>query len=241
MTTRWVVDPEANDTLWREISEMPLRLVDGPRRWVADLGGGNGNFVAPLAANASRLVSVDVDLPALRGARERDVRAVAGTALALPLRQGSLDAMAGRAVLHHVPDELEATIAEVSRVVKPGGLVLFQEPTSGNRLANVARHRFPTERHDPHERPLPSEAYVEAIRRHFQILDVRPYFLLSYLLPHLVARLPPNRRPFGRAVTRVLFRLDERLLASLPGLRSRAAYISILARRPTEETARESG
>ena len=232
MPVQWIVDDAANMILWRRLSKMPLDLVDGSRRWVADLGGGNGNFVSPLTAKGARLVSIDLDRPSLEGAPSRGVRPVQGTALRLPFKDASLDALAGRAVLHHVPDDLDEALREVRRVVKPGGYVLFQEPTSGNRLANTARRWFPTERHDPHERPLPLDAYVEAVRRRFDLVEAGPYFLLSYLMPHLVARLPPNRRHRGRRLTRTLFAWDQRLLAALPGLRGRGAYVSILARRP---------
>lgn len=240
MPHRWHVDPVANEILWGEISRMPARLLDRPGGWVCDLGGGNGNFVSPLARSA-RLVSLDVDLVALRDAPRRGVRPVLGSALLLPIKDRSLDAVAGRAVLHHVPDGLDRALEEVRRAVKPGGLVLFQEPTDGNPIAAWARRRFPTERHDPHERPLPFEAYVSAIRRHFEVLRTEPFFLLSYLLPHLLGRLPPDRRRVARYLTRRMFAADQRLLAALPGLRRRAAYVSILARRPIDEPAARSG
>lgn len=231
MRVRWIVDGEANAALWRALSDAPLRLVDGPRRWVADLGGGNGNFVSPLRAKDARLVAVDLDTSALLGA-VRGVRGVAASLLALPFRDAAMSAVAGRAILHHVPDDLDAALREARRIVCPGGLALFQEPTSGNALANFARRRFPTERHDPAERPLPFDAYVDAVRRHFDVLEARPHFLVSYLLPHVVGRLPPNGRGIARAITRALSGWDERVLAALPGLRRHAAYVSILARRP---------
>ena len=230
MPTRWLVDGEANTALWRELFEMPLRLVDSSGQWVADLGGGGGSFVGPLRRKEARMVTVDVDLAALRAAR--DIRRVAASVLHLPFRDGSLDAAAGRAILHHVPDHLDVALGETRRVVKSGGLVLFQEPTAGNALASFARHRFPTEVHDPRERPLSWEAYLDAIGRHFEVLEARPYFLSSYLLPHLVGRLPRHRRKFARALTRALFAWDRRLMAALPNLRRHAAYVAILAQRP---------
>jgi len=230
MPVRWTVDPEAAETLWRELAEMPLRLT-GPNGRVVDLGGGNGNFVAPLLEKEGSLVTIDTDRTALASANPR-IRAVCGSVLALPFRDQAFDGIAGRAVLHHVPDDLDAAIADAKRVVRPGGLLLFQEPTDGNPIANAARRRFPTERHDPHERPLPAEAYLAAVRRELEVVEVRHEFLLSYLLPHAVGRLPPDRRGFARLLTRVLFRFDRLLLAALPKLRSRAAYVSILARRP---------
>ncbi len=225
------MDTEANLVLWRGLSEMPLRLVDGPGDWVADLGGGNANFVRPLAGKGARLLSIDVDANALRGAPVRGARPVRGTALALPVADGALDAIAGRAVLHHVPEALDDALREVHRVVKPRGLVLFQEPTSGNWIANTARRRFPTDLHDPHERPLPYEAYIDAVARRFEILEAGPHFLLAYLMPHLAARIPEDRRGPVRRLTRALDAWDRRLLRALPRLRGRAAYVSVLARR----------
>ena len=230
MPVRWLVDPETNAILWGGLSEMPLRLIDRAGAFVADLGGGNGNFASPLRVKEARVITLDPDLSSLRDAAP-GIRPVAGSLLALPFRGSSVDAITGRAVLHHVPEDLDAALAEACRVVRPGSLVLFQEPTAGNRIANAARRRFPTERHDPHERPLALEAYVDACRRHFDVLETRPFFLFSYLLPHIVGRFPPNRRRFGRRLARVAFAWDERLLAALPGLHARAAYVSILARR----------
>lgn len=208
---------------------MPLRLADLDDRLV-DLGGGNGNFVAPVLQKGAWLVTVDVDRSALASANPR-IRAVCGSLLALPFRDHSFDGAAARAVLHHVPDDLDRAIVEARRIVRPGSLLLFQEPTDGNPIANAARRQFPTERHDLHERPLAARAYVDAVRRHLEVMEVRHEFLLSYLLPHVVGRLPPSRRGLARALTRVLARLDRTLLAALPNLRPRAAYVSILARR----------
>ncbi len=229
MPVRWLVDEEATAVLWRDLSEMPLRLLDGPG-WVGDFGGGNGNFVSPLLHTGAGLVSVDLDHASLRAADGR-IRTAAGSLLTLPFRAGAFDAAAGRAILHHMPDALDAALAEAERVVKPGGLVLFEEPTAGNVLATAARTWFPTERHDPHERPLSVDAYVAAISRHFAVLEVRPYFLLSYLLPHVAGRVPPGRRGLLRVIARALFAWDQRLLAALPRLRRHAAYVAILARR----------
>src|SRR2546422_10697356 len=85
--TRWVVDPEANATLWRELSEMPLRLGGSGSR-IADLGGGNGNFVSPLLRKGAWLVTVDVDRAA-RGSADPSIRPVPGSRLAPPVPHSS--------------------------------------------------------------------------------------------------------------------------------------------------------
>jgi ubiquinone/menaquinone biosynthesis C-methylase UbiE len=49
-----------------------------------------------------------------------------GDVVRLPYRNGALDAVFGFGVLHHVPDWGNA-LAEISRVLKPGGIFVFEE------------------------------------------------------------------------------------------------------------------
>src|SRR3989304_4387482 len=105
MSVGWVVGTGATGVLGRGLPGRPLRLVARPGEWVADLGGGNGNFIRPLTARGARPVSIDPDGEALRGAPVRGVRPVRGSALHLPIRGGSVDALAGRPVLRHAPED----------------------------------------------------------------------------------------------------------------------------------------
>jgi ArsR family transcriptional regulator len=104
-----------------------LGLVD-PSLTVGDLGCGTGQLTEVLAPHVHRVVAVDGSADMLDAARARvgqlpnvDVRQ--GELEALPLQAGELDAALLSLVLHYSPDPARA-LAEVARVLQPGGRVL---------------------------------------------------------------------------------------------------------------------
>src|SRR5205814_1793893 len=92
-----------------------------------DLGCGTGNLTAHLVALGAKVVAADVSPQFLavvqRRYRNEDVTTlrVSGVDLAA-LEDGSVDLAAAYSVLHHVPDYL-GMVAELVRVVRPGGVV----------------------------------------------------------------------------------------------------------------------
>jgi SAM-dependent methyltransferase len=104
-----------------------LGLLD-PELVVGDLGCGTGRLAEILAPLAKRVLAVDGSADMLAAARARltrhaNVEVRAGEIEALPLADGELDAAVLALVLHHLPDPGSA-LAEVARVVRPGGRVL---------------------------------------------------------------------------------------------------------------------
>lgn len=107
---------------------------------VLDLGCGYGIMSVLLARRGVRVTAVDLSpklvevtrrLCATNGVAER-VEAKVGSAEALELGDGSVDAVAGTKILHHV--NVGITSREVFRVLKPGGIGVFWEPTYKNPL-----------------------------------------------------------------------------------------------------------
>jgi len=62
----------------------------------------------------------------LGGVELKKISLSVGDAVGLPFQAGSLDAIFGFGFLHHVPDWRSA-LAEISRVLKTGGLYYFEE------------------------------------------------------------------------------------------------------------------
>jgi len=92
---------------------------------VGDLGCGTGQVSAALAPFVSRIIAVDASATMLQAAKKRlhgidhvDLRR--GELEALPIDDRRLDAAVLMLVLHHVPEPTRA-LAEVARVLKPGG------------------------------------------------------------------------------------------------------------------------
>lgn len=96
---------------------------------VGDLGCGTGQVTAALAPFVSRVVAVDSSSEMLQTAKDRvaaasNVDLRRGDLEALPIDDARLDAAVLALVLHHVPDPAKA-LADVARVVKPGGRLLI--------------------------------------------------------------------------------------------------------------------
>jgi SAM-dependent methyltransferase len=116
-------------------------------RLVLDAGAGTGLAGDALVAAGARPVALDVSPPMLRavpGGRPR----LAGSVLALPLRDGAVDDAVAAFVLNHVHTPVDA-LTELARVVRPGGAVLATAMSAGNaspvrdRIDAVAReHGF---------------------------------------------------------------------------------------------------
>jgi len=117
-----------------------LRALLGPERrrfaTVVDLGCGSGYSFALLKRlfGPTRLIGIDVDGGMLALARERT--APAGIAVELrhapatrlPLGDASVDLVFCHQTLHHIEHQ-ESALAEIRRVLAPGGLLIVSEST----------------------------------------------------------------------------------------------------------------
>jgi ArsR family transcriptional regulator len=104
-----------------------LGLID-PALVVGDLGCGTGQLTHTIAPYVNRVIAVDASNDMLDAARQRlhdspnvDVRQ--GELESLPIDNGALHAAMLSLVLHYSPDPARA-LAEVVRVLRPGGRVL---------------------------------------------------------------------------------------------------------------------
>ena len=115
--------------------DLQARVIDlaapAPGETVADVGCGNGAYLAELARRgfAGRVLGLDMSLGMLAAARDRLIPAagvalVAADATALPLPDGAADLTLAMHMLYHVPDPSQA-VRELRRVTRPGGRVVI--------------------------------------------------------------------------------------------------------------------
>jgi len=106
-----------------------LAAFADPGWTLGDLGCGTGQLTAQVAPFVARVIGVDESAAMLQAAKKRlqgfgNVDLRRGELEALPIDDRRLDAAAIMLVLHHVPEPAKA-LAEVARVLKPGGRVLL--------------------------------------------------------------------------------------------------------------------
>ncbi|WP_108717515.1 class I SAM-dependent methyltransferase [Miniimonas sp. S16] len=96
---------------------------DAPPLRVADVGAGTGKLTRGIVATGAEVVAVDPDPAMLAVLREQvpGVPTFRGTAEALPLPDGSVDAVVMGQAWHWV--EPGAASREVARVLRPGGVL----------------------------------------------------------------------------------------------------------------------
>jgi ubiquinone/menaquinone biosynthesis C-methylase UbiE len=139
-----------------EVRETIYRL-DGPLRWalgeneeladraclapparVLDVGAGTGYLALPLGRRVGErgeVICLDTSPELLatlarKAARQGllgRLRCVCDSALAIPLPAGELDAVASSYLLHELGDEAPAALAEMHRVLRPGGRLVLAD------------------------------------------------------------------------------------------------------------------
>jgi ubiquinone/menaquinone biosynthesis C-methylase UbiE len=122
----------------RGATEHRRKLLEGVSGRVVELGAGNGLNFAHYPATVTKVIALEPE-PTLRTAAERaaatapvPVIVLGGTADALPLGDGEVDAAVASLVLCSVPDQARA-LAELRRVVRPGGELRFYEHVVADR------------------------------------------------------------------------------------------------------------
>ncbi len=101
-------------------------------RDVLDIGTGDGAHAIALADAGARITGVDVSIPALRAASARAresgtrLRLVGADALSLPFRTGRFDLVVAVTALCFTASP-EQAVAEIGRVLRPGGRLVIGE------------------------------------------------------------------------------------------------------------------
>ncbi|MDI3315321.1 MAG: methyltransferase domain-containing protein [Mycobacterium sp.] len=131
---------------WRVESAAVLRAL-GPvsGRRIADIGCGTGRLGALLASRDAQVIGIDVDAAMLAVAALRlPGRLVRADAMALPLRDASVDAAVSVATLEFTADPAQA-LAEMARITRPGGRLVaaMLNPTSPWGWVGRVRERPP--------------------------------------------------------------------------------------------------
>ena len=129
-----------------------------------EVGCGLGHLVGQLERSFST-AAVDVNLHALREARAVAPRShlEAASAERLPFARGSFDVVIIKHIIEHLPRP-ELAIAELGRVLRPGGLLLFSTPNLESLLRPLKGDRWIGYQDPTHISLKPPEAWLDLLR-----------------------------------------------------------------------------
>jgi ubiquinone/menaquinone biosynthesis C-methylase UbiE len=193
---------EEGGRLIQDFAAALLCLRPRPGDLVLDLGAGSGWVSEWLQRFNLRTVSVDIALDMLRLARGRlaDGRSLVAADLeCLPFTDAAVDFAVCFNAFHHLPNG-PAALAEVHRVLKPGGRALFSEP--GRDHASAITSRTAVESYGVLEQDVDASALLAACRTagfaHVVVKPVAhvvPWFELDEARWRQWERLADTRRP----------------------------------------------
>jgi SAM-dependent methyltransferase len=173
--------------------------------------------VAPAARSGTGIdisqVAIDEATQRTRTAKRGHLRFLTMDAEKMIFEAASFDLVFGRGIIHHL--DIERCLAEIARVLRPGGIALFWEPLGHNLLLNVYRRLTPSAR-TPDEHPLLRPDF-EVARRHFADVAI-DFFGLTTLLS-----VPVRDTRLGDAMLGALAALDRGLFR-VPGMKWQAWY-----------------
>ena len=149
-------------------------LLHSPRHydfqvWLAM--GGNERRLREAILDRARLVSGETML---------DIEVETATAQALPFADGSFDLVASTLMLHHLPkQDRPACVAEMLRVLKPGGRALVVDFATSSEVGGGLFHRL-----HRYGRVRPEQIAVLLVGAGFEVMDRGPLGMrdLHYVL-----------------------------------------------------------
>jgi|SRR6478735_387868 len=165
---------ELEDEHWwyRERRHLLARAITGlaPGRAI-DIGAAGGGNTRVLREHGWDAVALEYGADGAAVAHERGLATLRGDATNLPLASDSLDLVVAFDVLEHLQDD-DAAVAEVRRVLRPGGTYLIAVPADPRLWSS----------HDvavDHVRRYTREGLVELLGRGgFEVGDVRSWNVL---------------------------------------------------------------
>ena len=197
--------------------QIDLTLPLAQDRDVLEVGCGTGLILKAIAPVAQRCVGLDLSPGMLAQARARGLDVVEGSATDLPFEDASFDLVYSFKVLAHV-EAIEQALAEVSRVLRPGGRALLE-------FYNKASLRYLVKRLKPAQKVSETTTDDQVYTRYDSLCDVRAYLPPTLRLTGLhgirvftpvaqVHQIPVISTAFAAAERAAR---DHRLLARLGG------------------------
>ncbi|MGE3460157.1 MAG: class I SAM-dependent methyltransferase [Kofleriaceae bacterium] len=211
----------------RMLDDLEVELVEryGTNKDVLEVGCGTGLILHRAVRFARSATGIDLSGGMLAKAAERGLHVVQASATALPIATASVDVACSFKVLAHIPD-IAGAMAEMARVVRPGGWVLaeFYNARSIRRLIKAVKP--PTAVSDTSH-----DAHVYT--RYDDARAIRSYLPreLEWVATRGIRVITPAAKLLEIPVVGAAVRWAEHQLADAPGARDLGGFLVACCRR----------
>ncbi len=196
-------------------SELCREDLDGGH--ALEICGGFGKLAAALAGVFPDAKVTGLDLYAAGGPdadsaleKHPNLEYVAGDAFDLSrYPENSIDLVWGQAALHHLSHDLKGIARETSRVLKPGGRLVFIFEPLGHNLLVAAIRAMRMARHQLGDESNLYLSQFERIGESFARTEVQVFNLLGYPAKALADRLVPAAHAIKRADATLFHRFPK--------------------------------
>lgn len=208
----WLDDAQAYRVRRTHLELLGLTLVRGKK--ILDAGCGPGTYGIMLAQAGNEVVGIEISPGSVQVANRRAIgkganfMARIGDIEKLPFEDKYFDICFCGWVLHHFPD-IDASVSELARVLKPGGIIAFTEPNESNIAVRFSRfvEDLPLIRkwvlHEGWDTPNRTinkhNRYVGALAK-YGITDIK----VSSCFPGGIQALPPKSRKGAQGLINLL-------------------------------------
>ena len=173
---------------------------------VLDFGCGVGSSLEKVIKfNPKKITGIDISDVSISKAKEKfkdldsKIILLVDNCEKTKFHDNKFDIVYGIGILHHL--RISECIAEIYRILKPGGTFLFIEPLGTNPLINLYRILTPKSR-SKDEHPLVSKDF-EIIKSKFNIVNLKYYGLLTLIF------FPFYSRSSNSSIFNLLIKLDQ--------------------------------
>ncbi len=165
-----------------DLERMLALAAPKPTDTLLDIATGGGHVARVIGPHVGRVIASDLTpemlnhaIPYLEAKGLRNVERLVADAQDLPLADASVDIVTCRIAPHHFPDPA-AFVAEVARVLRPGGRFLLVDSTVLEGEVGDLFNAYETVRDPSHVRSLTEAEWVALFERNgFRIEAVEPF------------------------------------------------------------------
>lgn len=229
-----LVDESFDSCTTPENRQIVKWLGDIRHKRILDLGCGAGEAAVYFAKRGAKVTASDVSpkmlnvAQALANRHNTNIKTYQCPADQTSLPDQSFDIVYAANLIHHV--NIDKTLAEIKRLLRPGGVAIFWDPLKHNPIINLYRriaHRVRTE----DEQPLNIND-LKIFRAHFSSVKYECFWLFTlwiFVRFYLIEHINPNQERYWKKIIfehkrlqptyTFLARIDQKILGAVPFLK----------------------